>query len=169
MSDRWVTVYGGPIWEAQMVRDRLDDEGIESFLPDETTKVVDPFITGGNPLAVALQVRAPDAERAQALVATYHKAPPEGEEAHEVPDGEEDEEEDDGDDLDWLATRTRWASLLLITAPFAIVTGVLYLIACRDEKRRAPYHALTVTGFATSTMLLLWALYLLVQAIAQSA
>ena len=57
-ATRWVTVHAGPPWQIELLSGLLDENGIPSFQPDRTTKVVDPFITGANPLSARLQVAA---------------------------------------------------------------------------------------------------------------
>ena len=36
MSDRLVTIHAGPLWEVQLLRGQLEEEGIPAFLPDDT-------------------------------------------------------------------------------------------------------------------------------------
>ena len=151
---RLVTVHAGPAWDVELLAMQLDGAGIDSFQPDKMTKTVDPFITGPNPLSSRLQVRVADAEQATKII----------EEARErlKPDplGDDDDEEDDddseeeagepADEVEWLATRTRWAALMGITLPFAILSGWLYLKACRAYGRRSRFHGLTLAAFALS-------------------
>ena len=153
--NRLVTVHAGPAWDVELLAMQLDGAGIDSFQPDKMTKTVDPFITGANPLASRLQVRAADAEEATSIIAEAR------ENLQPVPLGDDDEEEEEDDDLEdeadepadeveWLATRTRWAALLGITLPFAFFSGWLYLKACRAYGRRSRAHGLTLAAFALS-------------------
>ena len=147
--NRLVTVHAGPAWDAELLAMQLDEAGIDSFLPDKMTKAVDPFITGANPLSSRLQVRAVDFEQASRIIEEAREslkpAPLEDDE-----DAEDDEDEEPEDEVEWLATRTRWAALIGITLPFAFFSGWLYLKACREYGRKSESHRLTVAAFVLS-------------------
>jgi hypothetical protein len=63
MTGQWITVFTGPFPKALALQATLEAQGIATFLADETTKLMDPFITGANPLAVELRV--PEDARAE--------------------------------------------------------------------------------------------------------
>jgi hypothetical protein len=63
-EQRWITVFEGPAAKAAFLRGLLESHGIDCLVPDELTKLADPFITGANPFQVRLQVREADAPRA---------------------------------------------------------------------------------------------------------
>ena len=73
MTQEWTAVFSGPLPEVQVLQIALEARGITTFIPDETTKVVDPFITGANPLATLLQVPRDSVEEATALIADLRK------------------------------------------------------------------------------------------------
>ena len=62
---RIVVLTTGPIPKLHIQMGVLKDAGISSWIRDETIKVVDPFITGGNVLDADLMVNAQDIEAAQ--------------------------------------------------------------------------------------------------------
>jgi hypothetical protein len=97
----FVTVYVGSHASVTALEGVLEAEGIPTFVPDRLMKSVDPFITGGHPLALSLQVPGPYEQDARALVASQSPAP--------------------------LASRPtrrawRWAALLLIL-PIVLILG----------------------------------------------
>jgi len=145
---RLVTVHVGPLWDVELLAMQLEEAGIDAFLPDKMTKTVDPFITGANPLDTRLQVRADDAEQASAIVeearARLKAAAPD--------DDEEEPGEAPEDEVEWLASRTRWAALIGFTIPFALLSGWLYLQACREYGRRSRFHGLTLAAFGISVV-----------------
>jgi hypothetical protein len=163
--NRLVTVHVGPAWEVDLRAMVLTEAGIDIFTPDRMTKAMDPFITGANPLDSRLQVRAADAERA---VKVFEEARErlEAQPVFDDADAGEDEDGDDDpvDDVEWLASRTRWAALIGFGLPFALFSGWLYLRACREHGRRSQAHGLTLAAFALSvvaigslvTWLVLW-------------
>ena len=157
MTARWISVHAGSIWEVQLYQGRLEEEGLTTFVPDESTKVVDPFATGGLPLMAALHVPSDQVERAQAILATMRDhAPVEPDEHLDEVFGEASPDEDDEapspaeQKVEHLATRTRWAALWWITFPFAFVTGFLYLRASKKHGIKSKSHGLTLAaiGFA---------------------
>jgi len=141
MGKQAVVVHAGPLWEVQLLQGMLEEEGIQAFIPDESTKRVDPFITGGNPLATNLVVARADAERAAALIERHkevaeqrdEKTPP-----HHPPT--------ETARLAALGTRVRWASIMVVTAPFALWWGFQYLTALRGDVPRPRYHGLTIAA-----------------------
>jgi hypothetical protein len=175
-APRLVTVHAGSLWEVELLAGLLDAEGIATFLPDHLTKRVDPFITGANPLTSRLQVREEDAERATAILSSERSRLAEdagaglGDEEDEVGgpagtpsygpgeiQGDDAEEMTPDEELRYLATRTRWWSLIscavaFLTLPFALLYFITYLRACKEYGRRAPGH-----GFTIATMLIVLA------------
>lgn len=78
---RWVTVFRGKPWEVSLRVGHLEEEGIVTFQPSATLKVMDPFATGALPLDAELQVPEPDVERALLLLEQI-------DDAEEAPDEE---------------------------------------------------------------------------------
>lgn len=154
----WTTVFQGPPGTVDVLRARLGAEGIETFVPDELTKMVDPFMAGPDPFGRTLQVPAADAARAAAVLADHPTVGARG--AGEA--GEEDEagtghEADaaDGvpDPLDAQAMRTILLAVLLVTAPLALLSGAAYLWACRKQGRRARLHGAVLLALGLSVVL----------------
>ncbi|MBC8327567.1 MAG: DUF2007 domain-containing protein [Planctomycetes bacterium] len=67
--DAWVPLFRGSLSEVLVVRCRLEAEGFPVLVRDEVMKVVDPFITGMQPLLVELMVRREDAAEARTCLA----------------------------------------------------------------------------------------------------
>lgn len=172
--DAWVTVHLGPVWQAELLQGLLLEHGIEVFLPDATTKVVDPFATGPLPMLTQVQVRPRDVQRAKELLASAGStgaaaselealalsAPPDPslgvspEDAASAPDPETagSERERAQEVVERLATRTRWAALLFIAFPWAIACGLRYLGVARRRGLRSAKHRLTVAALGLALL-----------------
>ncbi len=75
MSDQFVTVMTfNRSFEAQLAKNLLENEGIESMLAGELTADVLPFGQAGGSDQIALQVREDDAQRAAGLLAAVDAA-----------------------------------------------------------------------------------------------
>lgn len=88
-SQAWVTVFSGSWSELIVAQSMLEAEGLLTRVPDENTKVMDPFITGVSPLVCELQVPADSVQLAQERLAARLESPGD--------DGEFDEPVDYGD------------------------------------------------------------------------
>jgi len=141
MGTQAVVVHAGPLWEVQLLQGMLEEEGIQAFIPDESTKRVDPFITGANPLTTNLVVAKDDAERATALI-SRHKEVAEQRDDQVPPHHPPTEMEL----LARLGTRVRWGSIMIVTAPFALWWGFQYLKGLRPDGPRPRYHGLTMAA-----------------------
>lgn len=141
MGTQAVVVHAGPLWEVQLLQGMLEEEGIQAFIPDESTKRIDPFITGANPLSTDLVVAKGDAERATALIQRHREVAEkrdEGVPPHHPPTETER--------LAVLGTRVRWGSILIVTAPFALYWGIQYLWGLRGGVPRPRQHGLTLAA-----------------------
>jgi hypothetical protein len=143
-----VTIHAGPIWEVELLKGRLEQEGIVVFLPEANVKRVDPFITGGNALDTKMQVPEHEAERARVLVEEYREA------TREKP-----AEFTDAVDPDArmarkakLGRRIRWLTLLWFTAPIALVLGILYVWDLEPNEPRPPSHGLTMAAILIAVL-----------------
>lgn len=65
----WVTVFRGKPWEISLRAGFLEEQGIATYQPDATMKVMQPFATGALPLDGQLQVAEEAVEQALALLA----------------------------------------------------------------------------------------------------
>jgi len=147
MVKQAVVVHAGPLWEVQLLQGLLEEEGIQAFIPDESTKRVDPFITGANPLATNLVVARADAERAAALIERHREvahqrdrqAPP-----HHAPTETER--------LATLGARIRWSCVLVVTAPFGVWWGIEYLARLRAGAARPREHGKTIAAIVLSVL-----------------
>ena len=156
------TIHAGPLWEVQLLQGKLDEEGIPSFIPDELTKRVDPFITGANALNVQLQVRQADVARAEPFILEYRTKTRGADEAPEAVVGGERGGDDEGLDEEARADldaqtrrgrRLRWASLLVVTAPLGLLIGGAYLAAMRRGAPHPSGHGMNLAAIALSAAL----------------
>ena len=172
--DRLVTIHIGPPWQVVLHRARLEAEGIQVFIPDAFTKIMNPFVTGANPLLSQLQVpadvvvrakeiltlRAEDEEDPVDLVAlALSTAPdeslgaePDSGDGPEEPGEDSDEDAWTREELELLATRTRWSALQAITFPFALFYGGSYLSHVNESRMRASWHGLTVFAIGIAVL-----------------
>ena len=141
MGKQAVVVHAGPLWEVQLLQGMLEEEGIQAFIPDESTKRVDPFITGANPLTTNLVVSKDDAERASALI-EKHKEVAEARDAKTPPHHPPTETER----LRVIGNRVRWASIMIVTAPLALWWGRQYIAGLKPDVPRPHHHALTIAA-----------------------
>lgn len=68
-SDEWPEVYRGAPAMALMVRDRLESEGLQAFVPDQNLRIIEPFLTGGNAFELRVLVAGAHVEHAKRLLA----------------------------------------------------------------------------------------------------
>lgn len=66
--DSWILVYAGNYSSVLANQATLEASGIRTFIPDSTTKVVDPVITGGSCLDAELHVQIDDVEEAEKIL-----------------------------------------------------------------------------------------------------
>ncbi len=139
MSERLVTVFAGPLWEATVLQGRMEQDGVPAFLPDETIKVIDPFITGANAFDVALRVPANFEEQAMEIATDWVEA-----------SKATDAEPSPHDELRHLSRRARWASIWVVTAPYALILACRYLVLCRRYGLRPRDYSYTVAAVLLS-------------------
>ena len=68
-----VEIFMGIAWEAEMVKNILENEGIEAFINDEIIGTLVPFYTTPGPGSVKVIVSSDDYEKARAIVAEFQK------------------------------------------------------------------------------------------------
>lgn len=130
-------IFSGSPPQVMVVRALLESHGIESFVPDENIKIVDPFITGANPLEMALVCPADQAAEARRIIEETRDAAPAETPAEERPE-----------DLERLGARVRWAAVTVVTIPIGALHGIRYLSRSRGEPGRPAHHGLTVLAAA---------------------
>ena len=145
MEDTWVTVRAGSPGAVLVQRAALEAAGIPTFVPDETMKAWDPFITGANALDSSLQVPASRLEEARELLG--EPGPP-----HE-PTGPLDEARR-------LATRMAFASMMILTAPYALILAPRYFALVRRAGERPPNHRTALLGLVLACGVLIASLLL---------
>src|SRR5690606_27590606 len=127
---QWVTIYRAPIYNLYIVRAKLDAFGIETNIPDAHIKVLDPWITGGG-LALDADLQVPIQDQKRAL-SVLRKFPP-GQGSGLI-----------HTELDRIAQRIRWGSILWITAPIALYLAPRYLSMAKMSDEKPPYHWMTI-------------------------
>ncbi len=157
-EQRWITVFEGPAAKAAFLRGLLESHEIDCLVPDELTKLADPFITGANPFQVRLQVREADAPRAGEIL-TSAAAPTATDEAGGEEPGPPSVEADEDDEvvesaqaasesaLDRPALRTILLTVLVVTAPLALLSFAFYLRDCQRRGARSNLHVATWLAF----------------------
>lgn len=148
------TVFVGPPSEAYVARSVLDDLGFLTHIANANIKMIDPFVTGLNPLDVRLQVPRSDAERASRALREARGEGGRGERLREST-GEYDPDLVAG--LDDLSRRIRWATVSLFLAPVAALLGLLYIMRTLPLQTRPAHHGFTMTAIVVS-----WTVWLLV-------
>ena len=113
-----VQIFTGDQPEVTVVRSLLQSHGIECFLPDWNIKIADPFITGGNALAMALVCPVSQATEALRII----------EESRTTDLPEQPAEEEERSDLEHLGVRVRWAAIHILTIPYGAWLGMRYLV-----------------------------------------
>jgi hypothetical protein len=138
----------------------LESEGLRTFAPDQITKVVDPFITGGNALLSRLQVPEDAVETARDILAASREAAHEQEDEDGAPEtaghpegSATGPEETPEEEVESFGRRTRWGAVMGVTAPLAILYGICYLSACREHGIRAKQHGLVVSALVLASVL----------------
>ena len=142
MPPRWTTVFYGSMAEVLVRQGLLESNGLPTHILDEHMKVIDPFITGVDALGVQLQVTEDRALEARKML-DYR--PP----SFEEPDPRELAEER----VRGLGLRIRWASILGITAPYALWLARPYFRAVKALGRPPPEHGWTIAALAFSAVL----------------
>jgi hypothetical protein len=67
-----VEIFAGTIWQSEMVKNLLENEGIETFLKDENTGTLAPWYTApGGAGSVKVVVSSSDFDKAKLIVSEY--------------------------------------------------------------------------------------------------
>lgn len=144
-----VTIFTGSMPEAMSLHAALRAEGFDAFLPDETIKTVDPFITGMNALSMRVAVPADQVEEAEEAIRELRaeKAEPSGTETEAAAPRDAEDAEDAAAEapapageaeVEKLASRVGWAFCLF--PPLGVWLGIRYLLASARLERTARHH-----------------------------
>lgn len=68
LTDDWSEVYSGSPAIALLLRDRLEDTGVRTYVPDENLRFLDPFSTGGRALDLRVLVARDQVEQAREIL-----------------------------------------------------------------------------------------------------
>lgn len=128
MNAQWISVFNGPVWEALAVQSLLTEAGLLAHVPDSNTRLIDPYITGGDAFSLSVLVPLDSRESALALVQSRSAATQSADEPQ--PDTK----------LADFARRMRWMTVLMWTAPIALVMGIVYLARVRRSGVRPAEH-----------------------------
>jgi len=139
-DDEWVTVHAGSPWELDLFCGMLDEELIVWRRPDDVIGGIDAIVNPAGAAGKRLQVRAPDAERAAARIAS-HRAPA------SAPETDDDEYEPTAqEEVELVARWVRGASWSLVGFVLVPWLMVLYRRACREHNTESEQHALAVAA-----------------------
>ena len=122
----------------------LDSNGIPTHVLDANMKVIDPFVTGAGALTVQLQVPAEEESNAHEMLAWRPSAGRDGGEILEPAD----------ERLRSLGRRICWASITMVTAPYALWLAWSYFRDVKKLGRRPDNFGWTVAAVAYSTVFL---------------
>jgi hypothetical protein len=159
-----VTVEVGPLWKMQLLRDVLEERGVQAFVADSNLKTIDPFITGAMAFDARLQVQEETVESAREALAGAREDAKAIESsaladlAQEAGDAEEMAAERPEpppalETMTDLGRRIRWAAVLFWMHPFVFVYGVRYLRGARLLAAPPRGHALTLVALVVVTTL----------------
>ncbi len=152
-----VTIFTGSMAEALSLHAALRAEGFDAFLPDQTIKTVDPFITGMDALSMRISVPADQVEEARQAIRDLRAAGP------AAPDGEPGASPPEEDalpapeaEVEKLASRMGWAFCLF--PPIGVYLGIRYLIASARLERTSRHHGrvlaiLTICSIQTAMVI----------------
>jgi hypothetical protein len=76
-NESWTMVYAGSYASVIANQATLEASGIRTFIPDSTTKVLDPMITGGACMNAELHVHISNAEHASEILQVKQSSSPE--------------------------------------------------------------------------------------------
>ena len=145
MPSRWVPLMQASIPEVITLQASCESIGIPTYVPDMNLIQADPFMRGGNALALQLFVpedRLDDARAFQERIAEARKSDP-TRISREV------------DPLEQLGRRTRWCCLLWLTAPVGIWLGLRYIRATHGLAEKPDQHGWTIAAFWLSVLITL--------------
>lgn len=69
-----VEIFSGTVYQAEMIKNLLENEGIYAYIKDEIIGTIAPWHLGPGPGAVTVVVSALDYDRAKILVDEYEKS-----------------------------------------------------------------------------------------------
>jgi hypothetical protein len=144
VTPRWITVFHGPMAEVLVCQGLLESNGFRTHIVDENIKVIDPFITGANAFGVQLQVTEDDVAEAKKVL-----------DYRPLPDEQAESQDRAEERVRELGLRIRWASIIGITAPYALWLARPYFLGVRALGRRPAEHAWTVAALVLSVVLIL--------------
>lgn len=68
-----VEIFSGTVWQAEMVKNLLENEGIYAYINNEIIGTIAPWYLNPGPGAVTVVVATMDSDRAKLLVEEYEK------------------------------------------------------------------------------------------------
>ena len=142
---RWITVFTAPMSEAIVCQGLLESNGMPTRILDEHIKFIDPFITGGEAFRVELQTPPEWADKAREVLSWR---PP-----RLIDD--DDHVEPERARVEKIGQRIRWASITILTAPYALWLAPRYLIAAGKLGRTPRNYGWTLAAIAFSCVMTL--------------
>ncbi|MBI3819580.1 MAG: hypothetical protein HY286_12875 [Planctomycetes bacterium] len=134
-----VQVYSGRLGEVIAMRAALAASGFETFVQDELTKSIDPYMTGGNAFEVYLLAGRDDAPAIRSWLNEMEGTPGRGE-----PNSVELEKQ--LKELEKLGERVRWCTLDILQ-PLGVYLGMKYLARVQSLGIRPKLYNSTLAAF----------------------
>jgi len=155
---KWISVFHGPTWKVSIVQARLQDLGFQTWVPDPTLKVIDPFITGGG-TALDAELQVPEDAAAAALAEVERFAV---EREHRAAAAHDDPVfgSQAAYDLYRLGRRIRWATWFWATAPVALWLAPKYFLRVRQLGLRPPAHGYVIVATVVAALITCFFVYL---------
>ncbi|MEO6709437.1 MAG: hypothetical protein ABI054_11435 [Planctomycetota bacterium] len=151
MAQGWTTVFTGEVGEAEVLRTRLEAQGIPTLIPDEAVRTLNPTMVGGL-LMFDRAVQVPDvaAHDARERIAERDEDSEMRAGEQELPADFFDEERSaDSDRLaraNLLSRRIRWSAILPIGVFFLVFQIRPYFEAVERLGSKPPLHRTTIAG-----------------------
>jgi hypothetical protein len=156
MDRDWVKIFSGSFPKALALRASLEASGVRTRVPDEIMKVMDPFITGIDPLSVEILVPWDDVELAKEVMTSESASAAEDGAAQAGVDDAVRQGAPEPVDAEQLGRRVRWCFVLPIYGwLMGMAVGWRYLKASREARMLPDGHGVTLLIWAAQIVLLL--------------
>jgi hypothetical protein len=146
LSRDWIEIYSGSPAMALLLRDRLEDAGVRTFVPDENLRYLDPFATGGRSLDLRVLVAHGQEERAREILIEEQQA------ASELTVPADDQVAPVAREVARIGDRIVYATALVALAPAALWMAPRYFALARrlpapPRRRVAVIAAVLIAAF----------------------
>lgn len=147
------TVFVGPYAQALTLQASLAAAGLQTFLPDQMMKAIDPFITGANPLGAKLLAPTAYAKETREAIEQWRTQNTNSSTL------ENDEEETAVDPIEEslvsMGKKIWFCALFGITAPLGLYWAFRYAKLLPMAKNKPPQFWIAIAGIAVSGLMFL--------------